>query len=542
MAATMVCGLTQISCSNSDSPVVAEVVTEGYSISDEEYAKFNGKVIETGEMTTKAILEDIIDDHKDMQSSGDTIYTEYAKTALEEMASAASRTRAGEDGTPGRNWFFKLAYTTVRYTTTSVDGSQKEMSELIVWPINYLSADPNPENLIIGCHCTITSNDQRPTNFNKLNYRTDVGMLALYAQAGLLTGNCLVVIPDYEGYGLTKESPHPYCNRDVTAQQVIDGAKFAIGWMERERKTKMKAGWKSVAVGYSQGGAVAAGVARYYLENNMTGLNLQGAVCGDGPYDPLATLKQYINDNKMYMPVAAALLLKGVIDTNKEMKALECKYQDFVTDAFYNTGIFDWLKSKELSTDQIQARLLDYSKITGDKKDGKGFIMHLWNKQSKQFEPYAGSYVEKNAGNWYFDPDDACCYCTVDQCLKPEVIEYFKTGTVPAGYSTTKLDALKHALEENSLTYGNKWMPSEEKTPFVFFHSTRDEVVPACNYESVKGGWGIGRIQGHPYESGTYLHVSTGAAFYAYYVNRFVYPLLKGPQPTGETKITGIKF
>ena len=107
-----------------------------------------------------------------------------------------------------------------------------------------------------------------------------------------------MVIPDYEGYGLTKDSPHPYCNRDVTARQVIDGAKFAIGWMERNRNTKMKKGWKSVAVGYSQGGAVAAGVARYYLENNMTGLNLQGAVCGDGPYDPLATLKQYINDMK----------------------------------------------------------------------------------------------------------------------------------------------------------------------------------------------------------------------------------------------------
>ena len=52
----------------------------------------------------------------------------------------------------------------------------------------------------------------------------------------------------------------------------------------------------------------------------------------------------------------------------------------------------------------------------------------------------------------------------------------------------------------------------------------------------------IDRIQGHPYESGTYLHVSTGAAFYAYYVNDFVYPLLKGPQPTGETKITGSNF
>ena len=534
LAATMACGLTQISCSKGDTPVIVE---EGYSISDEEFAGFNGKVIESGEMTTRAILEDMIEDHMDMQTYDDTIYTDYATSALEQLADANARTRAGEDGEPGSDKKFKLAYTTVRYTTTSVDGSQKEMSELIVWPISYIFSDPSPKNLIIGCHCTITSNDQRPTNFNKLTYRTDVGMLALYAQEGLLTGNCLVVIPDYEGYGATKDSPHPYCNRDVTARQVIDGAKFAIGWMERNRNIKMKKGWKSVAVGYSQGGAVAAGVARYYLENNMTGLNLQGAVCGDGPYDPLATLKQYISDDRMYMPVAGALLLKGVVDTNKELKALGCKYEDFVTEAFLKTGIFEWLKGKDLTTDNIQARLQEHSKLNGG--SGGGFTMQVWNTQSKSYETYAGSYVEKNAGNWKTDANGAFSYCTVDQCLRPEVIEYFKTGSVPTGYSSVKLDALKQALAENCLTYGDKWMPSQGNTPFIFFHSTRDEVVPACNYESVKSVWGIDRIQGHPYESGTYLHVNSGAAFYARYVNNFVYPLLKGPQPVGESKITG---
>lgn len=534
LAATMACGLTQISCSKGDTPVIVE---EGYSISDEEFAGFNGKVIESGEMTTRAILEDMIEDHMDMQTYDDTIYTDYATSALEQLSDANARTRAGEDGEPGSDKKLKLAYTTVRYTTTSVDGSQKEMSELIVWPISLILSDPSPKNLIIGCHCTITSNDQRPTNFNKLTYRTDVGMLALYAQGGLLAGNCLVVIPDYEGYGATKDSPHPYCNRDVTARQVIDGAKFAIGWMERNRNIKMKKGWKSVAVGYSQGGAVAAGVARYYLENNMTGLNLQGAVCGDGPYDPLATLKQYISDDRMYMPVAGALLLKGVVDTNKELKALGCKYEDFVTEAFLKTGIFEWLKGKDLTTDNIQARLQEHSKLNGG--SGGGFTMQVWNTQSKSYETYAGSHVEKNAGNWKTDANGAFSYCTVDQCLRPEVIEYFKTGSVPTGYSSVKLDALKQALAENCLTYGDKWMPSQGNTPFIFFHSTRDEVVPACNYESLKSVWGIDRIQGHPYESGTYLHVSSGAAFYARYVNNFVYPLLKGPQPAGESKITG---
>ena len=209
----------------------------------------------------------------------------------------------------------------------------------------------------------------------------------------------------------------------------------------------------------------------------MTGLNLQGAVCGDGPYDPLATLKQYISDDRLYMPVASALLLKGVVDTNKGMKALGCKYEDFVTDEFLDTGVFEWLEYKELTTDQIQARLQEHSKIKGGSKEigGRGgFTMQVWNTKTNSYETYAGSQVEKNEGYWKTDADGAFSYCTVDQCLRPEVIEYFKMGTVPAGFSTEKLDPLKKALEENCLTYGNGWMPSQGSRSYSSTpHATR---------------------------------------------------------------------
>ena len=65
LAATVACGLMLISCFKDDTPVGTSVDTpvitpvieeEGYSISDEEFAAFNGKEIESGEMTTQAIL------------------------------------------------------------------------------------------------------------------------------------------------------------------------------------------------------------------------------------------------------------------------------------------------------------------------------------------------------------------------------------------------------------------------------------------------------------------------------------------------------
>ena len=101
----------------------------------------------------------------------------------------------------------------------------------------------------------------------------------------------MAVIPDYEGYGVTSSDPHPYCSREITAKQMIDGAKAAVAWFE-ENVTKMPSGWKSVAVGYSQGGAVAASVLDNYHAHNQKGLDIIGAVCGDGPYDPLPTCQR----------------------------------------------------------------------------------------------------------------------------------------------------------------------------------------------------------------------------------------------------------
>ena len=53
-----------------------------------------------------------------------------------------------------------------------------------------------------------------------------MGILALFAYSE----DALVVIPDYEGYGATHGSPHPYLDRDVTAHQVIEGAKAGVAF------------------------------------------------------------------------------------------------------------------------------------------------------------------------------------------------------------------------------------------------------------------------------------------------------------------------
>ena len=495
--------------------------------------------VDSGVISTMDLIKDVIGDHSMMEDRDDSLYTDWGVSQyaiIDSLNKAGTRAGEGWDGEGGTGYAQSAKWVTIRYKSTSVDGSTKDFSELIVYPYNRILKNPNPKNLIIGCHCTITSNAERPSNFSKLSFRTDVSMLALKFAAS--DRNCLVVIPDYEGYGSTHGDPHPYCNRDVTAKQVVDGAKAAVAWYEENEK-KMAENWAAIPVGYSQGGAVAAGTLRYHTRySDGHDLNMVGAVCGDGPYDPLATLKTYIEKDRLYMPVAPALLLKGAIDTNKGLKAQGCTYKDFVTDDFYNTGIFDWLQKKNLTTDDIQTELLKISKAYKG-----GFKMYCWSKTDKKFMLYDPENA--NGRDWDLSNGNAMSYCTVDQCFKPGVIAFFKDGSIKGDVPENKLKALEQALKENSLYYGN-YVPDPDEFSmggterFTLFHSTGDEVVPVSNMESVRNKWGVNNLKAISYEAGTYLHVGTGAAFYVSYVGTLVDQLLSDDRwATGEYKYTG---
>lgn len=430
----------------------------------------------------------------------------------ESEAKALSERKANDSGS---SIGYMYAWTTLTYLCKTADGSEKELSELLVWP--YSGFNWHPNQLIIGCHSTITSNAQCPSNFSNLPHAGEINMLALFAHAA--SQQALVIIPDYEGYGSTASSPHPYCNRELTAEQVVEGAKAGLDYFEKNVKS-MEDDWKGCAIGYSQGGAVAAGVLRYCQEHKETSLRLQGALCGDGPYDPLATLKRYIEMDKLYMPVAPSLLLKGAVDTDPDMIALDCKCEDFVTEEFFNTGIFQMIADKQMNTDEIQAALLEHSLLYGD--DG-GFVMRALSNDG--FLPYTESNLKDASGkkrSFELENGKGYNYCTVDQCLKPGVIAYFRDGTITGEVPEAKLKALENAMAKNQLTAGN-YTPGKG---FTFFHSVGDEIVPFCNFESVRNNWGIGDIVALSYQSNTTLHLATGIAFYLYYCGDLVDEIL----------------
>ena len=271
------------------------------------------------------------------------------------------------------------------YPSVDADGNKIMLSALMAVPtkmvLDGLHAMPN--NVIIGCHVTITSNYECPTEYNKSggsgSWQSDVGMQICYARYDFFRQPCcLVIMPDYEGYGVSKNRPHPYLYQELTARQVADAARYGLALYNAnieagEKFCDFESGWKSVCVGYSQGGSVALATHRFIEENGLASeLHFAGSVCGDGPYDPVEHLLYYMLDNgtsydgdnytvhdanTVTMPIVMPLILKGMCDSNPFMRGH--KVSDYLSEKFLRTGVIDFINAKskdkdnQYSTDKI---------------------------------------------------------------------------------------------------------------------------------------------------------------------------------------------
>ena len=310
-------------------------------------------------------------------------------------------------------FFANLTIYLFKFTYESIDSEGKPIR------LSGIAATPNPKqtkevnNMLIGTHITITSNAETPSNQTSKLDLTDWGVLFSMASGkpteiatgvkvgrviiGLLSAGLsevawsttdlirnaqfnkyrhnFVVMPDYEGYGETVNRAHPYLYQELTARQVVDGARAAYYAYNNDAGLKsihlnFRKDWKSAICGYSQGGSVAMATQRFLEQNNLDEeLHLTGSICGDGPYDPIATLMYYVGsdqmDKIMSMPVVLPLIVKGMLDTNPYMRSH--KAADYFNPKFLETGIMDWIGSKTKTTGDIEDA---FKKLYNEGKNG----------------------------------------------------------------------------------------------------------------------------------------------------------------------------
>jgi hypothetical protein len=397
-------------------------------------------------------------------------------------------------------------YGPFEYKTISATGDSVVLSGMMGWPDDNVAKD-----ILVGCHVTITNNPDAPTLWSG-SIKKETNLLLDHLHKKDKPGyNCLVVIPDYEGYGNTVGTPHPYLCQEVTAHQVADAA-LAARKLFHDRGGRFADDCKTITVGYSQGGSVAMATQRYIEERPdiKMALNYCGAVCGDGPYDPLATFESYFTTGKLYMPVVMPLVLISYCTYDPDMRRLGCRLEDFLTDHFLASGIVEQVKQKKLHTKEIKERLQSYVK-----------------RNPTGFHPGKDTW-------WYLQTSDV---------VKQSCIDYFNDPDGYNGENREKYEALRNALIRNCVwgpwSQTDKWVNT---TNLALFHSTRDEVVPFVNYTNAKSR--LQNMHGWQYNSTvTYGHIYTGCWFYLKYEIKLVKMVLEQDyMDEGEETVGGILF
>ena len=375
---------------------------------------------------------------------------------------------------------------TFNYPSVSATGEPTVLSSaLFAWTPDDRQETDSIESLHIFSHVTITADYERPSTTDGFSKEQTLLVFfpnrkySNYTSSGQAdyVGRCIVIAPDYEGYGVTKDVPHPYLSQRVTAQQMLDGVKYGLELYQKvaEESTTllpMKSDWRSFCLGFSQGGAVSLATQREIEEQGMADeLHFQGTICGDGPYDLVTTLRYYIEDDgtsygmqtshrkgKATLPVVVPLILKGMFETHPDMAAY--KMEDLLSQQLLDTGVLDWIDSKEYTTSEISALWYDQLQDGVDAGDRH--------------------YTPEQMAEMFDSPTEGKVWGKMDKMFNTAVYEYLADASnynaVPE-VATNASQALHRALAANSLVTG--WEPQHR---IQFFHSKGDVIVPYGNY------------------------------------------------------------
>lgn len=218
----------------------------------------------------------------------------------------------------------------------------------VTFPVAYWSTDPQGDSLLvsgrvylpkqrylngimIGCHYTITSDIEAPSNM--------LSMESLFAMKGYA-----VIMPDYVGYGLSRDKVHPYLHWRSAAKTAVDLLNCMPELLEYYGYSYPI---DVVVTGYSQGGAVALGVTRMLEELDSMWI-VRKLYAGAGPYDPAGTYLYSMERNEMGIPAAIPLIVMGLSDAYE----LEFKQEDFFLEPLLS-NYEEWVLSKEYTAGDI---------------------------------------------------------------------------------------------------------------------------------------------------------------------------------------------
>ena len=371
------------------------------------------------------------------------------------------------------------------YPSTSVTGEPVLLSAaLVFWKSS--SMQDSIQAVHLCCHHTFTANSECPS----LSIQGVSIVEANSFMASVMTGgggglySSVVIMPDYEGFGVSSDRTHPYLAEEVTAHQTVDAMTFGLQvyqhLVDEGSALALSHTWRSFTLGYSQGGSVALATHRYIEQHNLYNeLHFRGSLCGDGPYDLITTLQYYLFDNgtsyevttdhrqgQCTLPVVIPMIMRGMMLSDPY--AGSHSLSDYLSQQFLDTGILDWLDSKTMSTDDIAGAWKQ--QLTN------GFTAA--NGTTYTHEQMAEMFIDKSTST------SSTVWAKLSKVFTPGFYAYLTDASnfnsVPTATGDPYQD-MHRALANNSLCTG--WNPNHR---IQFKHSKGDMVVPYGNYFAYK--------------------------------------------------------
>ena len=230
----------------------------------------------------------------------------------------------------------------------------------------YLPRHRNLNGIVVANHYTMTSDMEVPSNIFSME---SVFTMKDYA----------VIMPDYVGYGISRDELHPYLHWRNAAQTAVDllncmpelldyyGYPYPID---------------VVVSGYSQGGAVALGVTRM-LEETDSNWGVRKLYAGAGPYDPSGTYLYSMERNEMGIPAAIPLIVMGLNDaydmgfglSDFFLEPLLSNYDEWIGSKRYTVGQINQLMGSNIMSELMTEEALDLNSPQADRL----YEALLWN-------------------------------------------------------------------------------------------------------------------------------------------------------------------
>lgn len=190
------------------------------------------------------------------------------------------------------------------------------------------------DRYIVVSHYTIASNDEAPS-------------LAFPLEGILARLGYILIIPDYEGYGVTVDHQHPYLVMSQCSENVTD---MYLAVRRMFEKTDLRPVHDDIYLyGYSQGGATTLATLMN-MEFSHPEIAIRGVFAGGGPYDIRATYMSYIDSNLCGYPFALPIVLQGMIVGNDLNINIRDLLQPRIAEKYD-----EWYESKKYTTAQVNS-------------------------------------------------------------------------------------------------------------------------------------------------------------------------------------------